>query len=102
MRTVPSAVLNVMLTESAGSLLATWDAPLSPNGDLQYTLTLDQTDLASTIDFPLVINITAQTEFSFSPTLSPYHLYTVTVTPFTRAGKGKAGTDSVQTNESRK
>ena len=99
--TVPSAVLNVMLTESTGSLLATWDAPLSPNGVLEYTLTLNQTDLARpTTVLPQLTNVTNQTEFLFSFILPPYHLYTVTVTPFTGAGEGEAGMDSLQTNES--
>ena len=81
--------------------MAMWDAPLSPNGVLQYTLILDQTDLARpTSVLPKLANITAQTDFSFSLTLSPYHLYTVTVTPFTRAGKGEAGMDSLQSDES--
>ena len=72
---------------SAGRSGATWDAPLSPNGVLEYTLTLDQTDLARpTTVLPQLTNVTDQTEFSFNPTLSPHHLYTVTVTPFTGAG----------------
>ena len=92
-----------MLTESAGGLLATWDAPLSPNGVLEYTLTLDQTDLARpTTVLPQLTNVTNQTEFSFSLPLPPYHLYTVTVTPFTGAGEGEADMDSVQTNEASK
>ena len=102
-RAAPSAVLNVAISEISGGLSVTWDAPLFPNGVLLYTVTLNQTDLARpTTVLPELANDTAETEVFFNLTLSPHHLYTVTVTPFTGAGEGEADMDSVQTNESSK
>jgi hypothetical protein len=101
--TDPSVVLNVAITESSDGLLVTWDPPTSPNGVLEYTITLNQTNLAMPdISLPQLTNVTAETEFPFNLSLLPYHLYTVTVTPFTGGGEGGADMDSLQTNESSK
>jgi hypothetical protein len=101
--TDPSAVLNVDITESSNGLLVTWDPPTSPNGVLEYTITLNQTNLAMPdVSLPQLTNVTAETESPFNLSLLPYHLYTVTVTPFTGGGGGGADMDSLQTNESSK
>jgi hypothetical protein len=103
--TDPSAVLNVAISESSDGLLVTWDPPTSPNGILEYTITLDQTNLAMPdVSIPQLTNMTIETDFLFTLSLLPYHLYTVTVTPFTGGGvfEGDADMDSLQTNESSK
>ena len=77
-----------------------WTEPVSPNGRLQYNLTLTQVDLANpgTI-FPPLTGVTDQTQFIFNIMLLAHYQYNVTVTPFTGAGEGEEDTDSLQTAE---
>jgi hypothetical protein len=93
----------VAISESSDGLLVTWDPPASPNGVLEYTITLNQTNLAMPdVSLPQLTNVTANNSFIFNLSLLPHHLYAVTVTPFTGGGEGGADMDSLQTNESSK
>ncbi len=95
---------DVNVTELADGILVTWDEPLFPNGVLQYEVTLQRMDLARLENtFPVLVNVTADTELIFIVDILPYHLYTATVIPFTAAPeRGNPTDDVVQTAEDSK
>ena len=97
----PSDVPIVNVTEDVGGILVMWDEPLSPNGVLQYEVTLQREDLARPENtFPDLVSTTSERNITFDVDVLPYHLYTATVVPFTAAPKrGNPTNDSHLTAE---
>jgi len=87
---VPSAVENVTVGINGSGVVVTWDRPLSPNGVLEYAVTLRQEDLATPENTFLPVNGTTQMEeIFFGVETFPYFNYTADVIPSTGAGMGE-------------
>ncbi len=102
--TVPSPVTNLMLMmTNSSSLTATWDAPLMPNGNLTYTITLSYTDLATDIIETVLTQQTTEDDRSVTynsmTSLEPYARYDVVVIASTSVGNSTAAMESVFTSQ---
>lgn len=84
-------------------ILVEWEEPLFPNGELEYNITLEQTDFARMGNVLVdLLAVTSETSQFFSLSTIPHALYEATVVPITEAGSGEAGTGSLQTPEESK
>lgn len=84
-------------------VFVSWQAPLSPNGVLEYSVTLQGADLARPGNLlPDLTTVTMETSHLFVTPTPPYTQFTATVVPITAAGMGEAGMDSLTTNQESK
>jgi len=92
-----------MLQVEDSGIRVTWQRPLSPNGDLQYTVNLRQEDLATPGNLiSLMAQNTTVEEVFFNIDVIPYYNYTADVSPFTGAGMGETTSGFVMTAEASK
>lgn len=76
---------------------------MSPNGELQYNITLRQRDLARHGIVLADLEATAMVRSHlFELSSTPYTMYTATVVAITAAGSGEAAMGCLQTDEQSK
>ena len=97
---VPSSVENLTATINMTHLLVMWCAPTTPNGLVNYTVEIEESDpsnlLPSTPTFETTLS--EPDRFVEYP-IRPYSCYDITVTSFTIAGSGKAVKNKLVTPE---
>lgn len=96
--TVPTAVQMLVITDMTTGLVATWQEPLEPNGNVTYTTNTVCRDLRSgaTVFSDTVVMLASQ---AISVPRTPFTLCEVTVTPRTSAGSGPNSTATFETPE---
>ena len=84
------------LTRNATHIVAMWLEPLSPNGVVNYSVTLTSTDLL-TGDLSVLEagQVVMETQYALEVMVEFYTEYQVTVVPFTDAGSGNSSVDSL-------
>ena len=97
---VPSSAQNVQTTRNNTHIMVTWSPPATPNGIVNYTVEIRETDLLTSqttkeLDAMVVTDLFYVLEYS----VRPYSRYTVSVTSQTAAGMGETEMDSFDTPE---
>ena len=66
----------------------TWDPPIQPNGIVNYTVLLQETDLLLSTTEDIILEEVAVLYLTITRMTKPYREYTATVTAQTSAGMG--------------
>lgn len=97
---VPSPVENLTATSNETHLLVTWCAPTTPNGLVNYTLEIEESDLSNLLTSTTTFETTLSEPDRFVEyPIKAFSRYDITVTSFTIAGNGEAVTTSLETPE---
>jgi len=92
----------VTVSDTGGVVQLSWTQPAHPNGDLQYNVTLEVTDLFrdstnSSLTFPRISGMILS--LNTGVFTRPYFNYTATVLPFTNPGPGPRATGFLTTDQ---
>ena len=94
---VPTAVLNLLLSDNTTNILVMWEEPAEPNGNINYVVSIMCETLHDGVIFH---NATVETlARELAAPREPFSECEVTVTPQTGAGMGPSSMDTIRTPE---
>ena len=97
---VPTPARNLTLDNNNTHIFITWAAPANPNGNVNYTVEVQERSLLNNAPATTIESIvTTDLELIVELELESYSEYTVNVTSQTSAGMGMAVSDSFETPE---
>ena len=96
---VPSPVQNLVVNFNTSHINITWGIPASPNGQVNYTVVVQEIDLL-TREITLIEMLTVSEEnLIIMYQVRPYSMYNVSVTSLTIIGEGDVVMESFITDE---
>lgn len=97
---VPSPAQNVSVSSNVTHIVITWEPPSEPNGIVNYTVVLQETDLLlnSTVDITSEEEVT-ELMLVVPYVTKPYREYVAIVTAQTSAGVGESAEGTLMTPE---
>ena len=84
----PTGIQNLTLEYNGTHILATWDEPLEPNGNLNYSVDVIGTSLVTLEEVIRESFVIIELGFSLEASPEAYVRYTVFVVPQTGGGQG--------------
>ena len=96
---VPSPAQNVSVSSNETHIIIRWDPPFEPNGVVNYTVLLQETDLVQNTTIDITLEEVTELSLIVSFETNPYREYVAIVTAQTGAGMGESTQGTLMTPE---